>query len=77
MYYSTTAGRTLDRRYPGHPDEGVENVFAFKKPEEHGRHVIVASEPSTYKKDEWKLIGKNMGIAVEEDGRWEITAVDA
>ena len=42
--------------------------MAQKSPKEHGRHVIVASEPSTYKGDEWELIEKNHCLLVGEGG---------
>ncbi|MCJ1354069.1 MAG: hypothetical protein MMC33_004056 [Icmadophila ericetorum] len=58
LYYSTTAGTTLNRKYPDHPD-GKHNPHAHKQAHEHGKHIIVASEPSTYKKEEWDLIEKN------------------
>ncbi|KAI9822653.1 MAG: hypothetical protein M1827_000372 [Pycnora praestabilis] len=66
LYYSTTAGVTLNRKYPDHPDAGVENPGATREPSEHGSHVIVASEPSTYKDKEWDLIPKNHYVAVEK-----------
>lgn len=81
LYYSTTAGVTLNRLYPDHPDgakgphgaakggaeKGVEghNPQAKKGSEEHGKHVIVASEPTTYKDREWELIEKNRVVMVE------------
>jgi glutamine amidotransferase len=87
LYYSTTAGVTLSRQYPDHPDgangpygggngrsvngkeavEGAEgyNPYASKDAGEHGRHVIVASEPSTYKIAEWTLVKKNHVVIVE------------
>lgn len=68
LYYSTSAGITLNRRYPGHPNEGVVNTTAVKTAEEHGTHVIVASEPSTYQEDQWELIGKNQCLLVERNG---------
>ena len=58
LYYSTTAGVTLNRKYPERSD-GSKNPAAVKSREEHGGHVIVASEPSTYKASDWKLIKKN------------------
>ncbi|CAE6347443.1 unnamed protein product [Rhizoctonia solani] len=57
LYYSTSAGVTLNRKYPGHP-----NYFKWEdpgdaatglvgpdelRPEAYGNHVIVASEPTT------------------------------
>jgi glutamine amidotransferase len=43
--------------------------------EEHGRHVIVASEPTTYKKCEWELIEKNHAIVVDAEGKVELVQV--
>jgi glutamine amidotransferase len=74
LYYSSTAGTTMNRKYPDHPD-GKENTTAYKDPKEHGKHVIVASEPSTYKEKEWELIPKNHCIFVEKDGRIELEAI--
>jgi glutamine amidotransferase len=88
LYYSTSAGVTLNRKYPDHPDgakcpdgaarDGAEkakpgekaaghNPHAHKKAEEHGRHVIVASEPTTYRDHDWTLIEKNHALVVSED----------
>lgn len=58
LYWSTTAGTTLNSKFPDHPD-GLTNSNAVKGAEEHGEHIIVASEPSTYKAAEWNLIEKN------------------
>ncbi|KAF7342996.1 N-terminal nucleophile aminohydrolase [Mycena venus] len=70
LYLSTTAGATLNRKYPGHPDaeharnqEGGSGMVKMEK-EAHGAHVIVASEPTTYKKEEWELVRKNECIIV-------------
>ena len=72
MYYSTTAGITLNRKYPDHPD-GIElskqNRESRRDADEHGDHVIVASEPSTYKEEDWTLIGKNQALLVDTDGK--------
>lgn len=69
LYFSTTAGVELNRKFPGHPDrEGADNgVQNLKVAQEHGDHVIVCSEPSTYKKSEWELINKNECIMVGPD----------
>jgi len=78
LYYSTKAGATLNRKYPDHPD-GMENPAAYKKAHEHGKHIIVASEPSTYKKEEWELIGKNQALGVDAEGsliKWEVHVPD-
>lgn len=40
--------------------------MAHESPEEHGSHVIVASEPSTYNSKEWGLIEKNHGLMTEK-----------
>ncbi|KAH6718389.1 N-terminal nucleophile aminohydrolase [Leptodontidium sp. MPI-SDFR-AT-0119] len=84
LYYSTTAGVTLNRQFPDHPDGGKgqngpgrgnggedaegRNLHAKRSAKEHGKHVIVASEPSTYKDKEWILIGKNRVLLVDEGG---------
>lgn len=83
LYYSTTAGATLNRQYPDHPagpsgpnghnkQEGKHseghNPHARKGSEEHGKHVIVASEPTTYKDKEWTLIEKNRVVLVDSAG---------
>jgi len=66
LYLSTTAGVTLNRNYPGHPDgKEFDGGNAVKKSHEHGDHVIVASEPTTYKKEEWELIRKNECVMVD------------
>lgn len=74
LYYSTTAGVTLNRKYPDLPNGG-ENPAASKTTEEHGRHVIVASEPSTYKDEEWQLIQKNWCLTVETDGSVNVSKI--
>jgi glutamine amidotransferase len=66
---------TLNRKYPDHPD-GLENPWAYKDSEEHGSHVIVASEPTTYKKEQWNLIPKNHSLAVGKDGQVEVTPIE-
>lgn len=90
MYYSTSAGVTLNRQFPDHPDgakgphgsgkgksaNGKEalkdaeghNPQATKDSKAHGSHVIVASEPTTYKDAEWNLIEKNRVVLVGVDG---------
>ena len=75
LYYSTQAGVTLNRKYPDHPN-GVENPHAFKKREEHGKHIIVASEPTTYKQAEWELIPKNHGVVVDVKGNMKVIPVE-
>ncbi|KAL0488308.1 glutamine amidotransferase [Acrasis kona] len=68
LYYSTKAGIRLNRKYPGDPDSpSVVNEKALKSADEHSRHVIVASEPSTYEVSEWKLIKKNYMLCVDDN----------
>jgi len=77
LYYSTKAGATLNRKYPDHPDgeagelnSDVGDGFKgskMKNTEDHGEHVIIASEPSTYKEEDWNLIDKNTAIMVDEN----------
>jgi len=83
LYYSQSAGITLNRKYPDHPDgkdsphgvaksgenKGIDghNPEAHKDSAEHGRHVIVASEPTTYKSNEWTLIEKNHAVLISGD----------
>ena len=65
LYFSTTAGVALNRKFPGHPDrEGDNGLRNLRAVQEHGDHVIVCSEPTTYRKSEWELINKNECIMV-------------
>jgi len=75
LYWSTQAGTTLNRKYPDLPSGGA-NPNASRKASDHGKHVIVASEPTTYKVDEWALIEKNHALVVDADGNHSIIAVD-
>ncbi|KAF8587056.1 N-terminal nucleophile aminohydrolase [Ramaria rubella] len=80
LYFSTTAGVTYNRKFPGHPDgphttygDGVGRCPEKKQedkiaPTDHGRHVIVASEPTTCKSEEWELVGKNECVMVDNNG---------
>lgn len=69
LYYSQTAGTTLNRKYPDHPDGAQVETDQTRKPRaSHGKHVIVSSEPSTYREDQWKLIGKNKVLMVDHQG---------
>lgn len=87
LYYSTTAGPTLNRQFPDHPSgpsgpngpskkEGKHteghNPHARKATGDHGKHVIVASEPTTYKDKEWTLIEKNRIVLVDSDGNIQV-----
>jgi len=72
LYVSTTAGATMNRLYEGHPDKGNPEIGGHvheghKPRKEHGRHVIVASEPSTYDQNEWRLIPPQHMVVVGHD----------
>ena len=43
--------------------------------DDHGEHLIVASEPSTYKEQDWDLIGKNKCVVAESGGKFEVRDV--
>ncbi|KAK5705975.1 hypothetical protein LTR17_021186 [Elasticomyces elasticus] len=66
LYYSTKAGTTLNRKYPDHPDgKDVPGRMEGRDVGEHGKHLIVASEPSTYIAEDWVLVGKNQVILAD------------
>ena len=66
---------TLNRKYPDHPDGG-QNDTACRPAHAHGVHMIVASEPTTYKLKEWTLMEKNHAMLVSSDGTYQIEAID-
>ncbi|KAJ4377112.1 hypothetical protein N0V86_006553 [Didymella sp. IMI 355093] len=70
LYWSEFAGRTLNTKYPGHPDSGefVNEEAVLGENENIGKHTIVASEPTTYDENEWHLITANHALLVGEDG---------
>lgn len=68
LYFSTRAGPTLNRKYPGHPDKAVDGTEDVNKEGSgHGAHIIVASEPITYRDEDWELIEKNTCLMVSRD----------
>ncbi|THH26907.1 hypothetical protein EUX98_g7282 [Antrodiella citrinella] len=68
LYLSTKAGVKLNRKFPGHPDrDGDNGAQNLKATQEHGAHVIVCSEPTTYKASDWELVGKNECLMVGTD----------
>jgi glutamine amidotransferase len=67
LYYSTTAGPTLNRKFPDHPDGKEVKNTSIRATHEHGKHVIVASEPSTYKAEDWHLVPANSFVLVDKD----------
>ncbi|KAK4984964.1 hypothetical protein LTR66_008316 [Elasticomyces elasticus] len=78
LYWSTEAGKTLNRKYPDHPDGAKWETRKGQKKnsKEHGTHVIVSSEPTTYKEKDWNVIPKNHVLTVEENGKVEVNAVE-
>ena len=77
LYYSTKAGTTLNRKYPDRSD-GIEvpGVTDTGKPEgDHGKHLIVASEPSTYRMQDWELIPKNHYVAASPEGKFDVREI--
>ncbi|CAF3238930.1 unnamed protein product [Rotaria sp. Silwood2] len=67
LYYSTTAGPTLNRKFPDDPDGKAIHKMIVRFVHLHGRHAIVASEPNTYKEEEWHLIPANSLVLVDKD----------
>lgn len=52
------------------------NPYARRKSKDHGKHVIVASEPSTYRDQDWVLIEKNHIILVGPAGDIKLTKME-
>jgi glutamine amidotransferase len=67
LYYSITAGPILNRKFPDHPDGKEVTKQAPRATHEHGKHVIVASEPNTYKMKDWQLVPPNSFVLVGTD----------
>ncbi|CAO2653766.1 Nn.00g031770.m01.CDS01 [Neocucurbitaria sp. VM-36] len=70
LYWSEFAGRTLNTKYPGHPDskDMINAEATLGEGEKMGKHTIVASEPTTYDEKEWNLIGRNCALLVDDKG---------
>ncbi|CZR58414.1 uncharacterized protein PAC_08306 [Phialocephala subalpina] len=92
LYVSTTAGATLNRQFPDHPagpngpngpnkHEGKQgeghNPHARNATADHGKHAIIASEPSTYNDKEWTLVEKNRVVLVDSVGDVQIEEMKA
>ncbi|EXJ79063.1 hypothetical protein A1O3_08564 [Capronia epimyces CBS 606.96] len=75
LYWSNKAGVTLNRKYPDLPS-GAANPNAIKSASEHGSHVIVASEPTTYKIEDWALIEKNHALLVDSRGSYSMVKIE-
>lgn len=74
LYYSVKAGVTLNRKYPDNAEGivGLERRNVAIPEAKHGKHLIVASEPSTYKESDWELIGRNQFLTAGPDGMFEV-----
>lgn len=61
LYYSTTEGATLDRQYQDEADGPAHDSTKpdRKRKEQHAKHVVVCSEPCTYRREAWHLLPKN------------------
>ena len=70
LYWSEFAGRTLNQKYPSHPDgpDKVNEAATKGAQEPIGKHTIIASEPTTYDDSEWHLINRNCALTVDEHG---------
>jgi len=75
LYWSTQAGPTLNTKYPDSADGPCDAACMLKKRKDHGKSVIVASEPATYKKDEWNLIPANHMVAVGRTFEVEVAKI--
>jgi predicted glutamine amidotransferase len=76
-YYSTTAGTTLNRKYPDNPDGNpTANRFSGKAVEDHGKHIIIASEPSTYKESDWHLIPRNSLVTASAENGVQVAPIE-
>ena len=67
LYYSTKAGPTLNRKYPDHPDGKVTKKLAKLATIDHGKHAIVASEPNTYKGEDWILVPAKTFVLIDKE----------
>lgn len=78
LYWSEFAGRTLNQKYPGHPDgaDKVNDSATKGEGDKIGKHTIIASEPTTYDDEEWHLIGRNCALTVDESGTEKEVPID-
>ncbi|KAF4837460.1 putative glutamine amidotransferase DUG3 [Colletotrichum siamense] len=77
LYYSMKAGSTMNRKYTGHPDDtkgdgSLDEESGLYAKGDHGRHAIVASEPSTLNQDEWDLVEPSQMVLVDENIRLKV-----
>ena len=72
LYYSRTAGPSINRSFVGNPNDGTDfnpyalNFRKLKPASAHKKHFIICSEPMTYNEEDWELVGKNRGVMVDE-----------
>jgi glutamine amidotransferase len=76
LYMSQEAGVTLNRKYPDTAEGPTKRTAEQKSAANHRKHVILASEPTTYKKDEWVLVPKNHSVIVDHLGNPRIEKLD-
>ena len=77
LHYSTTAGVTLNRQFPGHPNCAKEHTrhISHKQAVDYGKHVIISSEPTTFDEDEWKLIPRDTLVLVDDQDKMRAHSV--
>ncbi|KII83803.1 hypothetical protein PLICRDRAFT_180146 [Plicaturopsis crispa FD-325 SS-3] len=86
LYVSTRAGVVLNRKFVNvendnnvTPQQFTDNVGSARElehePNDHGLHVIVASEPTTFDVDSWKLLDKNDIIMIDKDMNIQVMAL--
>jgi glutamine amidotransferase len=77
LYYSTEAGARFNRRFADLP--GAPATDGLKTSEEHGSHVIIASEPLTKEEADlkmWHEVEKNQCLMVDAHMRLSKAPVD-
>ncbi|KAM0745768.1 glutamine amidotransferase class-II [Meredithblackwellia eburnea MCA 4105] len=72
LYYSQKAGPALNSKFEdaADPEDAACDPVLGCEPrrkEEYKKHVIIASEPTTYRVDDWHLIEANSMLAVGKD----------
>jgi len=60
-------GKQVHPKPKGISKEHAEATGGDAPAADHGKHVIIASEPTTFNQDEWDLINKNEIVTVAED----------
>ncbi|KAK4697887.1 glutamine amidotransferase, partial [Phenoliferia sp. Uapishka_3] len=77
LYYSSKAGPTINRKYEDDPDGPLlaPEDQPTKRNSDYKKHVIIASEPSTYHMEDWTLIPANSLLAVGKDLQVTLTSI--